>query len=228
MSMAFSLRTLAHLLGYPDAALRADLPALAELLAGERALSAGTRAALASLIDGLQRADGLAAEARYVETFDHGRRTALHLFEHVHGDSRDRGPAMIDLRNTYATAGLYLDEGQFPDYLPVVLEFASTQDARTAREFLGEMANILSALHGALAEKRSPYAAVMAAVLELAGEKVQAVSLPPEEALDASWAEPEAFGGCSSAGQQAPNTPQPVRIVPSVRGKSYQNPGAAT
>ena len=132
---------------------------------------------------------------------------------------------MIDLRNTYAGAGLYLEDGQFPDYLPAVLEFASTQEPRTAREFLGEMAHILNALHGALAEKRNAYAAVIGAVLELAGEKVQPVTLPPEEALDASWAEPEAFGGCSSAGQQAPNTPQPVHIV---RGKAYQNSGAST
>ncbi|MCP2937330.1 nitrate reductase molybdenum cofactor assembly chaperone, partial [Salmonella enterica subsp. enterica serovar Typhimurium] len=82
-------------------------------------------------------------EAAYVELFDRGRSTSLHLFEHVHGDSRDRGPAMIDLAQTYEKAGLYLAEGELPDYLPVVLEFVSTQPAREARAFLGEMTHIL-------------------------------------------------------------------------------------
>ena len=89
-------------------------------------------------------------EADYVELFDRGRATSLHLFEHVHGDSRDRGPAMIDLGQTYEKAGLILAEGELPDYLPAVLEFVSTQPPREARAFLGEMAHILNAIFAAL------------------------------------------------------------------------------
>ena len=79
-------------------------------------------------------------EAAYVELFDRGRATSLHLFEHVHGDSRDRGPAMIDLQRTYEQAGLVSRRDELPDYLPVMLEFASTQPPREARAFLGEIA----------------------------------------------------------------------------------------
>jgi nitrate reductase molybdenum cofactor assembly chaperone NarJ/NarW len=95
-------------------------------------------------------------EARYVETFDRGRATSLHLFEHVHGDSRDRGPAMIDLVQTYEKAGLYLGPEELPDHLCVVLEFASTQPPALARAFLGEMAHILQRHLQRPAQAREP------------------------------------------------------------------------
>jgi nitrate reductase delta subunit len=148
-----------------------------------------------------------------VETFDRGRSTSLHLFEHVHGDSRDRGPAMIDLVNTYAAAGLMLTEGELPDYLPVVLEFASTQPPAQAKAFLGEIAHLVNSIFGALLARRSRYAAVMGALLDLAGEEARAVEPRAEPALDESWAEPPAFDGCASAGQARPSDPQPVRMV---------------
>ena len=107
-SMATSLRILAALLGYPDARMRSHLPEMRDLLLEERSLSPSRRDELVALIDALQRADPLDTEAKYVELFDRGRATSLHLFEHVHGDSRDRGPAMIDLGKTYETAGLIL------------------------------------------------------------------------------------------------------------------------
>jgi len=87
-------------------------------------------------MDTLSSGDPLDTEAIYVQLFDCGRATSLHLFEHVHGDSRDRGPAMIDLAQTYDKAGLYLAPGELPDNLPVVLEFVSTQPPREARAFL--------------------------------------------------------------------------------------------
>ena len=208
-----ALRALARLLCYPDDTLIAQLPDVAEALDRARAFSDATWRGLAELLDGLLRREWLEVEAEYVELFDRGRRTSLHLFEHVHGDSRERGPAMIDLQQTYERAGLRLAEGELPDYLPAVLEFASTQPDDTAREFLAEMAHILNALHSALAERGSAYAAVLAATLELAGEPLARVKVEAEEPLDASWAEPEAFGGCSSAGQQAPGQPQAIHIV---------------
>ncbi len=213
MTHSLTLRALARLLSYPDAHLLATLPDIGGACAEAAGLSFGARGAVVALITELLGCDTLEAEARYVDTFDRGRRTSLHLFEHVHGDSRERGPAMIDLRRSYEAAGLFLADGELPDFLPVVLEFASTQPPQTAHEFLGEMTHILNALHRALIERDSRYACVVAAVLELAGEVPHAVALADEQPLDASWAEPEAFGGCNSAGQQAPGQPQPVHIV---------------
>ncbi|MDP2255336.1 MAG: nitrate reductase molybdenum cofactor assembly chaperone [Polaromonas sp.] len=208
-----SLRVLARLLGYPDAELRGNLAELRQALHGERALPPQRLAELDALIDSLAHPEPLDTEAAYVELFDRGRATSLHLFEHVHGDSRDRGPAMIDLAQTYEKAGMYLAEGEMPDFLPVVLEFTSTQPPREAREFLAEMAHIFNAIFSALQQRGSAYACVLGALLELAGEKAQPVQVAAEEPIDAAWEEPLVFDGCSSKGQARPDQPQPIHIV---------------
>jgi nitrate reductase delta subunit len=215
--MTHTLRALAWLLRYPDAELRTMAPQLADALNREGALDPSRLVELEALARQLAQATQLRAEAEYVELFDRGRRTALHLFEHVHGDSRDRGPAMVDLAQTYERTGLLLAPGELPDYLPVVLEFASTQPPAQARAFLREIAHIVQAIFSALLERGSPYASVLAAVLDLAGEPAQKVPLAAEPGIDETWAEPEAFGGCSSAGQSRPNEPQPVHIVRNAR-----------
>ena len=211
--MANSLRVLSALLMYPDATMRSHLPEMRDLLRDEGAVSHARRVELDTLMETLRCSEQLVAESDYVELFDRGRSTSLHLFEHVHGDSRDRGPAMIDLGQTYAKAGLALAEGELPDYLPAVLEFVSTQPPREARAFLGEMAHIFNAIFGALQQRDSAYASVLAALLELAGEKAQPVKPAAEAPLDESWAEPVVFDGCSTQGQAKPGAAQPIHIV---------------
>ncbi|MDR3453778.1 MAG: nitrate reductase molybdenum cofactor assembly chaperone [Rhodoferax sp.] len=217
---SLTLRVLARLLSYPGAELHAHLAAMREVLHNERAVGVARLVELDALIDSLIQADAMDSEAAYVELFDRGRSTSLHLFEHVHGDSRDRGPAMIDLAQTYEKAGLYLAPDELPDYLPAVLEFVSTQPPKEARAFLAEMAHIFNTLFGALQQRQSAYASVLGALLELAGEKAQPVKQAPEEALDASWVEPLAFDGCSSQGQAKPGQPQPIHIVRAEPGRS--------
>ncbi|MGQ0522491.1 MAG: nitrate reductase molybdenum cofactor assembly chaperone [Betaproteobacteria bacterium] len=210
---AATLRVLAALLGYPDTRLRGHLPEMTALLAEDNALSAARRGEIESLARWLAASESLEAETTYVETFDRGRATSLHLFEHVHGDSRDRGPAMIDLAQTYERGGLYLAPGELPDYLPAVLEFVSTQPPREAKAFLGEIAHLLNAIFSALLQRGSRYASVLGALLDMAGEQARPVELAVEPALDETWAEPPAFDGCSTQGQARPGNPQPVRIV---------------
>ncbi len=213
VSASRSLRVMAALLGYPHAEMRGYLPEMREILRSESALSAARQSELDALIDSLANADPLETEASYVQLFDRGRATSLHLFEHVHGDSRDRGPAMIDLAQTYEKAGLYVTPDELPDYLPAVLEFVSTQPPREARAFLGEMAHIFNVLFSALQDRASPYASVLGALLELAGERAQAVKPAAEPTLDESWVEPPVFDGCSSKGQAKPGQPQPIHLV---------------
>jgi nitrate reductase molybdenum cofactor assembly chaperone NarJ/NarW len=208
-----TLRVLAALLCYPGAEVRSHLVEMREILHRERSLPAERLDELDAFIGKLQRADPLDGEAEYVRLFDRGRAAALHLFEHVHGDSRDRGPAMIDLAQTYERAGLLLAPGELPDYLPVALEFASTQPPREASAFLSEMAHILNAIFGALQKRASGYASVLGALLELAGEKALPVAAEAEESLDEAWAEPPVFGGCSTKGQARPGDPQPIRMM---------------
>jgi nitrate reductase delta subunit len=199
--MARTLRALARLLAYPDAGLRAHLPLLRAALREEGTLGAARAAELEGLLAHLAQQAPLDAEADYVQLFDSGRRTALHLFEHVHGDSRERGAALIDLAQTYERAGLFLAPGQMPDYLPVALEFASTQPPREAAAFLGEIAHLVNVIFAALEQRGSRYASVMGALLDLAGVPARAVELPTEPPLDELWEEPAAFDGCTNAGQ---------------------------
>ena len=183
---------------------------------------------LLALIGTLEHGDALDHEARYVELFDRGRATSLHLFEHVHGDSRDRGQAMVDLTRTYETAGLFLAPGELPDFLPVLLEFASSQPSSQARSLLGEMAHLFNAIFNALQQRQSPYASALGALLELAGESAHAVAIAPDEALDEAWEEPEVFGGCSSKGQEKPGqeaTSQPIHFVKSSVAKATASTG---
>lgn len=208
-----SLRALSRLLSYPDTEVRQQLAMLLTALEDETALSQARCNELKTLVTYLLNLDPMDAEARYVETFDRGRATCLHLFEHVHGDSRDRGPAMIDLTKTYEQSGLLLSPDELPDHLCVVLEFVSTQTPEVAKDFLGEMAHILNAIFSALLNRESPYAMVIAALLDLTGHKAQAVTLAVEQSLDESWSEPEAFDGCSTRGQARPSEPQPINFV---------------
>lgn len=212
-STRLTLCVLAHLLRYPDTGLREHAQELQTALQSEGALSESRIAELDRLIRRLAQLPAMQAEIDYVEVFDRGRTTSLHLFEHVHGDSRDRGPAMIDLIKTYETAGLVFESNEMPDYLPVVLEFASTQPVPQAKAFLAEIAHIVRAIFSALKKRQSPYASVLAALLELAGERAHAVAIPDEAELDDSWSEPTVFGGCSVEGQTKPKQAQPIQII---------------
>jgi nitrate reductase delta subunit len=223
---SLSLRVLARLLSYPDAQLRADLNDMRQVLLTEQAITGARLDELNALTSSLESGNALDNEAEYVEVFDRGRATSLHLFEHVHGDSRDRGPAMIDLTQTYEKAGLFLGPDEMPDYLPVVLEFVSTQPPKEARAFLGEMAHIFNAIFNALQQRKSPYASVLGALLELSGEKAHPVKIVADEPLDTTWEEPVVFDGCSVKGQTKPDQPQPIHFVKTDAVKARQSAAA--
>ena len=221
-------RLLSALLDYPEPELLEALPEIDRLLAA----TPDTHQAhekLTPLLDTLRSTDLITLQEHYVATFDRNPSHALHLFEHVHGDSRDRGPAMVDLCQTYEAAGLFLAPGELPDHLTVVLQYASTQPPAQAKAFLGEISHILQVIFSALLRREAAHACVLAALLDLAGEKAQAVAVPPEPELDESWAEPMAFDGCSTQGQARPGQPQPIQIVRApVRTASHVMPGAST
>lgn len=200
------LAILSRLLRYPDAELRADLPDIAAAIP-----DAGFRpdlvARLLRLSRRLAQGDGLDREEEYVRLFDRGRGTSLHLFEHVHGDTRNRGPAMIELAQVYENAGYALDARELPDYLPLFLEFCAVAPAEVALNLLTQCAPILDALHARILGRNSAearlYAVILAATLAEIGEKpAQAPTREQERTdaeefaeLDAAYdAEPVVFG----------------------------------
>jgi nitrate reductase molybdenum cofactor assembly chaperone NarJ/NarW len=240
--LAHTLRGLSALLAYPDEALRDSVPSIRQWVEADDRLR-HERTALHALLDGLAldgdaASDGadalIGAQEAYVETFDRGRRSSLSLFEHVHGDGRDRGQAMVDLLGMYGQAGLAYAAGELPDYLPAYLEFASLQPESTAKELLQEVDHILGSIGSALAGRRSPYAPIFATLLRLAGVRDPAsrldVSIEDDRshaAIDRAWAEePVSFlgaaspqagcapaqAGCATSGAE-PNEEQAIRII---------------
>jgi nitrate reductase delta subunit len=172
-----TLRALAALLGYPSAELQSHIPDIRDALDGEGALPRAARRRFEPLLTGLETGDLLDCQADYSELFDRSRSLSLHLFEHVHGDSRERGQAMIDLGQQYADRGFYLTGPELPDFVPVFVEFASCLPPAEAREMLAQPAHVLVALQERLAKRGSPYAEVFGALVLIAGAK------PDREAL---------------------------------------------
>ena len=175
--MRDTLRILSHLLRYPSAELQQAAGYLAAMLTREGVLSPGQIADLAPLVCSLAEDDLLDLQERYVALFDRGRAVSLHLFEHVHGESRDRGQAMVDLRDRYAGAGLEIMANELPDYLPLFLEYLSTLPGEQAREELAQTGVILAALAQRLGERDTPWAAPMGVLATLADAGVPLKSL---------------------------------------------------
>ncbi|MBU6501525.1 MAG: nitrate reductase molybdenum cofactor assembly chaperone [Burkholderiales bacterium] len=189
------LRALSALLAYPDAQLRTALPEIIDVIRDTRMLDVQRRNDLLALARDIEGSDALDAEGRYVDLFDRGRRTSLNLFEYVHGDGRERGPAMLELRQRYLDAGMEPSTNELPDHLPLLLEYLSCRDLAETRDTIGEIAHVLRQLGNTLTGLRSPYAAVMAALLAIGGEKgLDAhAPVPPPEDLDRAWDEKPTF-----------------------------------
>ncbi|MEO3474842.1 nitrate reductase molybdenum cofactor assembly chaperone [Roseomonas sp. CAU 1739] len=162
------LAILSTLLRYPDEALRADLPDIAEAIASAD-FAARDRRALERLVRRLAAGDPLDRQEDFVRLFDRGRSTSLHLFEHVHGDTRNRGPAMVELVAIYDANGFAMTGNELPDYLPLILEFCAMAPPDTAANLLSQAGPLLQQIHAKLVSRGLPssrgYAAVLAGVL---------------------------------------------------------------
>jgi nitrate reductase delta subunit len=212
-----TFKVLGALLTYPNQALLDALPELYAAIVEEGALDRRHRAALKGLMHWMASMQPLEIEETYVDLFDRGRATSLHLFEHVHGESRDRGQAMVGLKAQYRKAGLHLASSELPDYLPVVLEYLSMRPIEEARDMLADCAHILRALGHQLAQRQRPYAAVLDAALALAGEPGistgEAAEAPKEKSLDEEWAEePVIFGPAAQPCASKPHV-APIKLV---------------
>lgn len=207
-----TLKVLSALLTYPTPELQAAARELTAVLRSEAILPRSQLQGVIELVDDIAQRDLLDAQERYVLLFDRTRSLSLHLFEHVHGESRDRGQAMVDLMGVYADAGYETTASELPDFLPMFLEFAATRPAAEALELVGQPGHVLAALRERLAKRGSPYGAAFAALVALAKVKLDSAQLAalraepdPEpddlEALDAAWEEEEVTFGPGAAAQ---------------------------
>ena len=210
--MRVTCKALSLLLLYPDEELRREARALGEALDGDARLGREARAAIARLIDEMADRDLYDLQERYVLLFDRTRSLSLHLFEHVHGESRDRGQAMVDLQQLYESRGFEIAARELPDYLPMFLEFLSVLPEEEARRTLGDIAHIVAALRQRLESRGSVYAGLFSAIESLAQASPDKAAVAdiladpdsdPENLadLDRAWAEePVTFGPGASAG----------------------------
>jgi nitrate reductase molybdenum cofactor assembly chaperone NarJ/NarW len=190
---------LSALLRYPAPALKAQTAEAERILRSEGLLADEQLREVCCFLQHLRNTDQLDLESAYVDAFDLGRSTSLHLFEHIHGDSRDRGAAMARLAARYRTHGLEPVERELPDYLPLFLEFLSTRPAGQARRQLAEVADIIELIGQRLRRRGTPYAALLAAIASLSehipdrGTIASAAAREERDdtpaALDAAWQE---------------------------------------
>ncbi|WAJ28161.1 nitrate reductase molybdenum cofactor assembly chaperone [Antarcticirhabdus aurantiaca] len=159
--MKYTLRALSALITYPSEDLQAHVGSVRDALHREAELPPEALALLEPLLDALASQDLFDLQAHYCELFDSSRALSLHLFEHVHGDGRQRGQAMIDLGQAYLARGFMMRESELPDYLPMFLEFLSVLPKREAEEWLAQPAHVLAALEQRLRERGTHYVAVL-------------------------------------------------------------------
>ena len=221
--MIATYKVLSALLSYPTAELQAAAREMHLALHVERLLPPRHRAAVAELIGEIAVSDLLDLQAGYVDLFDRTRSLSLHMFEHVHGESRDRGQAMVSLLERYRQAGLDIGRNELPDYMPLFLEFLSTQTAEEARAGLAEAVHIFQALSERLKKRNSRYAAIFEALPGLAEAAPPADVLDelrnqqmedPMDlvALDKAWEEAEVrFGPGEAAATECPRASEMLR-----------------
>lgn len=200
MSMTF--KVLSVLLNYPTAELQEAVPEMHKVLVAEKLLPRAEARALVRLLDEFETGELYDLQERYVLLFDRTRSLSLHMFEHVHGESRDRGQAMVDLQNLYVEKGFELGTSELPDFLPLFLEFLSVLPRSEAYDLLGQPAHILAAIAERLRKRESAYEAAFRALVALAKDKpkgeliaaaLQAPDVDPNDliALDAAWEDEE-------------------------------------
>jgi nitrate reductase delta subunit len=200
-----TFKVLGLLMSYPKAEWVSHLEECKLILAQEKFLPKKHLKAVVAFIDMLMTADLYSVQEEYCATFDRGRSHSLHLFEHIYGESRDRGQAMVNLVEAYEEKGLFIDQAELPDYIPLFLEYLSLCPADEALALLGEPIDIMATIAARLQERNSSWAALFAALVALSRVKPnqdrieEVLAQGPEddslEALDKEWEEAAAFAG---------------------------------
>ena len=228
--MRLTLKAFAALLGYPSEELKAHAREVAEAIRGEKALSAPAAGRLQTLLGRIENDELLDLQSDYSELFDRSRSLSLHLFEHVHGDSRERGQAMIDLGHQYLENGFYLDASELPDFIPVFLEYSAFLPPAEARETIGQPAHVFAALAERLDKRESDYAAVFHGIVALAGARPNVAAIaqvdentPPEDVpVEDDWEEtPVSFSSHAAHEMGGPTGPV-ARIRAANRAKAQE------
>lgn len=204
--MIFELKALACLLLYPNTNLIESLEEVQNYIDRSLVISEKWKLALLALMNRMKEIPLSDLQKQYVATFDLGKRASLNLFEHMHGDSRDRGAAMLNLRRLYSDHGLEVSSSEMPDFLPMLLEFLSGLSTEDAMVYLKSSAKHITKIDQQLQREESPWEAVTGTLLSLAGEEPDSTVVARDDFLPSleaeSFDQPVKFGSSSDPVQQ--------------------------
>lgn len=186
-----TFKVLSLLLMYPESDWLAALPEMETALASESDFNGDALTRMAPLFAQLRDTRLIALQENYVATFDRNPSHSLHLFEHIHGESRDRGSAMIDLLNEYWKHDFDASSSELPDYVPLFLEFLSLLPADEALALLGDAVHVLATVGRKLDANGSPYATAFQVLEALSPVAAQELAEPPVRDMDEAM---EMFG----------------------------------
>lgn len=184
-------KALSLLLIYPSKEWQQELSMIYSYI---EKLSVENAEKLQPLFTYLQENDLITIQENYVTLFDRNNRHSLHLFEHLYGEDRERGQAMVDLLQEYQAVGLEPDDHELPDYLPLFIEFLAQIDAQKAAELLGDAIHVIGYIAGNLKESESVYALVLESLIELSPIKPEPLKVAPVRDMDEAM---EMFGPSS-------------------------------
>ncbi|MCB1553221.1 MAG: nitrate reductase molybdenum cofactor assembly chaperone [Xanthomonadales bacterium] len=186
------LKLISLLLDYPQDELWQQGAALREA-AREVGFDEAARPAMHAFVEQLLADEPMHAQSAWTESFDRGRAMSLLMFEHIHGESRDRGQAMVDLMETYRRNGFDMDSRELPDYLPLLLEYLAQCSEAEGREWLSHLTQILSLLAARAHERESPYAVLFEQLIRHAGETPELATFRQRAAKELRDDTPEAM-----------------------------------
>jgi nitrate reductase delta subunit len=186
-----SYQALALLLTYPQPDWLEQLDQVEALLAQESTQNGNAALTLAPLFELLRTSTLIELQQNYVATFDQTPSHSLHLFEHIHGESRDRGQAMVNLLQEYRAHGLLMAADELPDYVPLFLEYLSQRPDADAATLLGDAVHVLALIGGKLNKNGSPYHTVFDVLETLSPIEAQPLQEPPVRDMDEAM---ETFG----------------------------------
>ncbi|WP_353155845.1 nitrate reductase molybdenum cofactor assembly chaperone [Herminiimonas fonticola] len=210
-------QVLSALLLYPEQILLDSLDELDAILAYTPEL----QPPLQPLFAYLRQEKLIELQQNYVATFDRTPSHSLHLFEHIHGESRDRGQAMVDLMEEYKTHGLEMGGDDLPDYVPLFLEFLSQLEEEQALNMLADAIHVLAYIGRKLTAGGSPYAGIFAVLESLSPVAAEELSEPPVRDMDEAL---ETFGPGADGVEPLLKTfaggPQPVNFYPKAAART--------
>lgn len=214
------LSALSRLIDYPSQEIYEHGTDFANFIRQDSDISEQDKQALLGFVEQRFGTDLLDWQSDYDGLFERGRSLSLLIYEHLHGESRDRGQSMVNLLNQYKAAGLDIGVRELPDYIPLFLEFAGTQGTENAKGWLQDIAPILALLAVRLEKRECNYSVLFSTLVNLSGMEIDMQALydqvkdekrdDTKKALDKVWEEEAVtFGGDAVNGGCPSDTSKP-------------------